>query len=311
MTPPSNLIERLGFSSNDRAVIVNADDFGMSRSAVRGISSLLRSSGVDSTTLMTPCGWAPAAARTARENPHFDVGVHLTFTSEWEDYRWGPVSCSSSTGSLVDANGYFPQTCLEFEVSALEEEVAAEIEAQIARARSLGVNPTHADNHMGSLYGLATGKDFLEVTLKSCAEHGLPFRLPRSSEGVDIPDEIRPLAQQLLAARCGLADELGVVLPDYTWTYAFETEPGTTYESVKQEMMEMIACTNPGVTEIYVHPFEVDDELLDISPNPAKRGWELSMFRDPDVLNLFTDLGIHRIGWRNLQDVQTQIGVNQ
>ncbi len=94
------------------------------------------------------------------------------------------------------------------------------------------------------------------------------------------------------------------MLPDYTWTYAFETEPGTTYESVKGEMIEMISRTKPGVTEIYVHPFEVDSELLDIAPEPQKRGWELAMFQDPEVLGAFDELGIHRVGWRDLRAVQ-------
>lgn len=308
MKAPSRLIQELGYEEDARALIVNADDFGMSRAAVRGITTLLESGGVDSTTLMTPCSWAPAAAKIAQQNPGFDVGVHLTFTSEWPNYRWGPVGTSGESGSLVDELGYFPQTCEEFESNADPGQVAQEIETQIARAKALGVDITHADNHMGSLYGLATGRDFLEVALESCARHGLPFRLPRSSDlyGAELPEPIRSVADQLIAARTALADELGVVLPDYTWTYAFETEPGTTYESVKEEMMQMIRDTKPGVTEIYVHPFEVDAELRDIAPLPDKRGWELRMFQDLDVLNLIDELGIQRTSWRALQELQRQ-----
>lgn len=297
------LLERLGFAPTDRAVIVNGDDFGMSRSAVRGISTLLESGGINSSTIMTPCSWAPLAGRIAAENPSFDVGVHLTLTSEWEDYRWGPLSAAPS---LRDDCGYFPATCLAIEQQATNEDVATEFEAQISRAMALGVVPTHADNHMGSVYGLATGRDFLETVLHVCAKYGLPFRLPRNADlyGTALPEPIKAALEAMLQARCALADELGVVLPDYTWTYAFETEPGTSYESVRHEMKQMIRSTRSGVTEIYVHPFEVDDELIDIAPNPAKRGWELAMFQDPEILELFETEGIHRIGWRDLQDVQ-------
>lgn len=305
-TAPTNLTERLGFAADARVLIINADDFGMSRASNRGISTLLASGGIDSTTLMTPCSWAPDAARIARENPGFDVGLHLVFTSEWEGYRWGPVGTTGDSSTLVDELGYFPADCATFEQQADPAQIAAEIEAQMQRIIALGVDPSHADNHMGSLYGLETGRDFLEVTLEACARHGLPFRLPRVADlyGTPLPPAIAPMAQQLIDARGAYADELGVVLPDYTWTLPFFLEPGETYESVKADTLEMLAALKPGVTEIYIHPFEVDDELRDISPNCEKRGIELALFQDQDILDVIDGPGINRITWRDLRTLQ-------
>jgi predicted glycoside hydrolase/deacetylase ChbG (UPF0249 family) len=216
------------------------------------------------------------------------------------------VGTSGSTTSLVDGYGFFPPDCATFEQSADADEVRAEIVAQFARAEALGVDATHADNHMGSLYGLATGRDFLEIVLEECAARGLPFRLPRSADlyGVDIPEPVRPIAEQLVAARGAYADSLGVVLPDYTWTYEFALRPGETYESVKADLLEMLRATRPGVTEIYLHPFEDDDELRDIAPGSQKRGWELALLRDDDVRTAIVEEGIHRTGWRELRDLQ-------
>ena len=53
---------------------------------------------------MVPCPWARDAAAMYRGE---DVGVHLTLNSEWETYRWGPITHSPS---LLDGDGGFPRT---------------------------------------------------------------------------------------------------------------------------------------------------------------------------------------------------------
>ena len=76
----------------ERYVIINADDFGMCRSANLAVFDLFKKGGITSATIMTPCSWAPEAAAFARDNPEFAIGIHLTFTSEWSKYRWAPVN---------------------------------------------------------------------------------------------------------------------------------------------------------------------------------------------------------------------------
>ena len=55
----SDLVERLGHAPGTRAVIINADDFGMCHAANTAVSGLLDAGDIDSTTLMVPCAWAP------------------------------------------------------------------------------------------------------------------------------------------------------------------------------------------------------------------------------------------------------------
>ncbi len=297
------LAEQLGYSTADRLLILNADDYGMCRSANLGITSLLAGGGISSTTVMMPCGWAPNAVATAIANPSFDVGIHLTFTSEWTNYRWGPITTAESA-SLVDEFGYFPSGIAPVEVRANDDEVRRESRAQIDRAIGLGLAPTHADNHMGSLYGLATGRDFLETVLTLCAEYGLPFRLPRYSDGLsDDPETAAALARRCLE-QAEKADRLGVIIPDYLWTRPFHLAAEETYESVKAEWIEMIASIPTGVTEVYMHPFVESDEIRDLSADWRKRVFELRLFNDPDMRSLIADSDITLIGWRELQTLQ-------
>ena len=78
------LSERLGYSADDRVLIVNCDDLGMSHAANEGCFSALRHGVATSATLMVPCPWARAAVAELGTE---DVGVHLTLTAEHELYR--------------------------------------------------------------------------------------------------------------------------------------------------------------------------------------------------------------------------------
>ena len=167
----------------DRYLIINADDFGMCRGANLAVMELLKNekSALTSSTIMAPCAWAPEACRFAAENPELAIGVHLTLTSEWSKYRWAPVN-AEHTASLRDEEGYMWHESDQVEEHVDLDEVEGEIRAQIERCKRLGLtNPSHLDNHMGSLYGIETGRfELLELTLSLAGEYGLPFRFPGS-----------------------------------------------------------------------------------------------------------------------------------
>uniref|UniRef100_UPI00261631C3 ChbG/HpnK family deacetylase n=1 Tax=Microbacterium sp. TaxID=51671 RepID=UPI00261631C3 len=69
MTAPSALTMRLGLAPDARAIIVNADDFGMCHAANEAIADLLAAGHLDSATVMVPCPWAPEALTFAAAHP--------------------------------------------------------------------------------------------------------------------------------------------------------------------------------------------------------------------------------------------------
>src|SRR6267143_890369 len=85
------LLERLGYPADAKLLIVHADDLGMAHSinvaSIKGLESGL----VSSASIMIPCSWLPEISAYARTHPEADIGLHLTLTSEWSLYRWGPV----------------------------------------------------------------------------------------------------------------------------------------------------------------------------------------------------------------------------
>ncbi|WP_455905555.1 polysaccharide deacetylase family protein [Microbacterium sp.] len=295
----SDLADRLGLAPGARAVIINADDFGMCHAANTAITQLLDAGHVDSTTLMVPCAWAPEAMAFAASRTDLDVGVHLVLTSEWTDYRWRPLTGAAST--LVDGAGYFPADVLAIEELATVDDVTVEIAAQLQTALDAGVDVTHLDNHMGSVYGLLTGRDFLGPVFELAARSGLPFRLPRSMEGTGDDAAL----QTKLAEASAAADSLGVEIIDRLWSHPFEEVPGESYEQIRDGFIALLRAVPAGVTEIYLHPMVDDDELrAAVDFAAAKRGHELRLLSDPAVLQAIEDEGLVRVGWRDLRDLQ-------
>ncbi|MGF2949967.1 ChbG/HpnK family deacetylase [Microbacterium alcoholitolerans] len=302
---PAPLIERLGLPTGTRAIILNADDYGMCHAANTAISGLLEAGHLDSATIMMPCPWAPEAAAFAAGRRDLDVGVHLVLTSEWTRYRWRPLSGIRSS-SLVDVDGYFPHTVLEVEQLSSEGEVAAELAAQLEAALAAGIDVTHLDNHMGSVYGLENGRNFLPQVFELAARHELPFRLPRFAAGPGMDPALQSQVDQAAAT----ADALGIVIPDRIWTHPFElsgegTAAEETYEQVRDGFLDLLRGVPEGVTEIYLHPMDDGDELRAVVDyGAAKRGHELRLLADPAVAQVIAEENLVRVGWRDLRNVQ-------
>jgi chitin disaccharide deacetylase len=68
----------LGYAGDARLLIVNADDFGMSKSVNEGVLRAIKEGVARSASLMVPWPEAAQAMRMLRENPEVHVGIHLS-----------------------------------------------------------------------------------------------------------------------------------------------------------------------------------------------------------------------------------------
>jgi predicted glycoside hydrolase/deacetylase ChbG (UPF0249 family) len=109
----ASLTERLGFEQHDTVAVVHCDDIGMCHAANTGAFEALDRGPATCGSVMVPCPWFREAADLAGSRPDVDLGVHLTLTSEWPHYRWGPVAGASAVPSLLDDQGYLPRTTQE------------------------------------------------------------------------------------------------------------------------------------------------------------------------------------------------------
>src|SRR5947209_8368393 len=172
-TQAKSLAERLGYTPGAKLLIVHADDLGVAHSVDAASVKAFESGLVTSGSIMVPCPWFPEIAAYARSNPEADLGLHLTLTSEWSLYRWGPVLSKERAPTLFDQSGYFYATEDVAAAHIAAREAEAEIRAQIERARAYGIQPTHLDSHMGTLY---QNKELFDVLLRVARDNGLPVR---------------------------------------------------------------------------------------------------------------------------------------
>src|SRR5216684_4189527 len=104
--------ERLGYPPAAKLLIIHADDLAVAHSVDAASFDALDKNAVTSASVMVPCPWLNEVAAYAKEHLNADLGLHLTLTSEWKIYRWGPVEAKDKIPSLLDPAGYLWQETL-------------------------------------------------------------------------------------------------------------------------------------------------------------------------------------------------------
>jgi predicted glycoside hydrolase/deacetylase ChbG (UPF0249 family) len=147
-------------------LIINADDFGLTRGVNRAIAELHQANALTSATLMATGAAFDDAVALAHANPALGVGCHVTLTDGI------PVSSPQSISTLLGADGKtfrpslgnFVQMLIRGKIS--EEEIEREAFAQVEKLRSAGIHVTHLDTHKHTHLFPAVTRPLLRV-----AEH--------------------------------------------------------------------------------------------------------------------------------------------
>lgn len=166
---------------DDIQLIVRVDDLGATQSFTSASLEAYRQGIATSAEVIVPGPWFLEAARLLKEVPNFDVGVHLTLTSEWRNVKWGPITRSKS---LSTENGYFPLSTQAF--SAMEvnlEEVEAELRAQIELAKKYIPQLSHLSTHMGTA---TSSPELKALTERLAEEYNLPLQAHNLTGGSGI-----------------------------------------------------------------------------------------------------------------------------
>ena len=276
------IIRKLGYPPNSKLLIIHADDFGVAHSVDRAISKALENGWVTSASIMVPCPWFPEAAEYARTHPNADIGLHLTLTSEWTTYRWGPVAAQPEP-SLLDKDGYLPLTESIAAKQDKPSEVENEIRAQIEKAKAAGVHFTHLDSHMGTLFQTP---ELFTIYQKMGSEYGVPNFIPLGSDVTH--------AQQF-----PLQSDRIVISQDLQMT------PGLTKEQWLDGYKKMLSGLKPGVYQLIVHLGYDDPEFQGITANHPDWGaaWrenDLNVVSSPEFHQFLMDQGFVLITWREL-----------
>jgi predicted glycoside hydrolase/deacetylase ChbG (UPF0249 family) len=194
-------------------LIARADDIGSCHAANEACIKSYRDGIVRTVEVMVPGPWFNEAVKMLQENPGLDVGVHLTLTSEWEFYKWGPIT---EAPSLVDEQGHFyPMTSQRsnfppntgfLEAKPKIEEVEKEVRAQIELATKKIPNVSHLTCHMGTT---VSTPELRALVQKLSQEYKLPLEAPATVKVMGGFGDSNSTAEERETALAKMLEKLG------------------------------------------------------------------------------------------------------
>ena len=265
---------RLGFSPDDRVLIISCDDFGLTHSSNEGVISALRNGVATCASIMVPAPWARHAAQLVTGDD--DIGVHLTLNAEHDCYRFGPLTHAPS---LLSGDGGFPSAIDDLWEHADPAEVRRELRTQVTRAEAWGIDVTHLAPHLSAI---TLRPEFFDAYLDVAVEFQLPIRLPSTVSASEAGFPFRTLA----------ADE-GVLFPDF---FDHDWRAGS-----RQRVLDAIEQLSPGVTELHLQPALDTPEVRALTADAA--GWidDHQFLLEPQVREVLETANVHLIGYRELR----------
>ena len=288
----STFAERLGWPVGTKVVIFHVDDVGMSHDSNMGATKALEDGIAKSLSIMMPCSWVPEFAAYLKKHPQVDAGLHLTLTSEWNNYRWGPVAGKSAVPGLVDQHGYLWRNVTDVVAHATADEVEAEIRAQVDKAISMGIEPTHLDAHMGTCFH----PQFVDRYVKVGIEKKIPI-LIFGGHMQYIGDEVGQL-KPLVHSIAEKVWDAGLPVLDDLVTSPTKAKD---YQQKKAELIKLLRDMKPGITEIIVHCTIPTESFSYISGSGPAREAELRLVTDPDIKRFIESEAISLTTWRELK----------
>ena len=287
-----------------RRLIINADDFGLTRGVNRAITESHAKGVVTSSTLMA-CGRAFSdAAALARANPKLSVGCHVVLLDGTPMLEPAKLTSLCSNGRPE-----FGLTLPSFAMAALRgklkrDEIGAEVEAQIKKLRGAGIEVTHVDSHKHTHLFPAVFEPLLEAA-RACGVRAVrnPF----------VP--VRPLAFAHLLRRPRLWTRYSEVtlLRGFAGRFrqrvreiGMATTEGSfgvlTTGALTSELFEaIVGCIPEGTWEFVCHPGYNDQELDGVQTRlRASRERELEVLTSDRARQALEKHGIELISYREI-----------
>lgn len=280
-----NIAERLGHPKDTKLLIIHADDIGVAHSVNAATIAAFEKKGISSGSIMVPCPWFPEIAVYARNHPDVDLGIHITLTAEWKNYKWGGVMSSKEIPSLLNKEGYFYSSVQDFVKNAKPAEVELEVRAQIDRAIAFGIKPTHLDSHMGSLFA---SPELFKLFQKIGKDYKMPVLIPmnmiqRAPQMASLVEPGQAVVNQLFS--------LSVSIPSEQWNPTYN---------------KFIESITPGLNEILVHLAFDNEEMQAVTIDhpdfgSAWRQMDYNFVISEELKSLLKKRNITLVTWRDIQ----------
>lgn len=286
-----------------KELILNADDFGLTRGVNEGIIRAHRDGVLTSTTLMANGRAFDEAVTCARANPRLGVGCHLVLVGGTA------IAPPEEIPSLVDENGRFPDSLGAFvaRISSGKirtKDIKIELRAQIEKIRRAGIEPTHVDTHKHTHADPRVMKVLAQVAqelgiarVRKPAENlSDSWKLMCSEDGASLTQLAAVGAVRLISANfSSIARKYGLRSPDNFLGVAATGQLGA------EALCRLIDALPEGRTEIMLHPGVCDEDLARTGSRlQRERQFELDALLAPQVRRAIEHHGVRLITYREL-----------
>ena len=288
----------LPHSSEQRRLIVNADDFGASEEVNEAIIRAFKEGVLTSASLMVTGAAAEQAVELAKANPGLAVGIHLVTVVGRS------VLPHSEIPTLVDDAGNFSNNPtaagLKYFFSLRARgELRRELAAQFEKFHSTGLKLSHIDGHLHLHVHPVIFNAALELGVKyGCSHMRVPVEERRLALEFDRANVVQKSVHTILFG--GLAGYMKRKLDARGFTFA-ERVYGNLQSGRMSERYFIYALDNLAAetSEIYFHPaVYADDKSL--NSDECQASIEFDALTSPKVRDRIQTLGINLINYFDL-----------
>jgi predicted glycoside hydrolase/deacetylase ChbG (UPF0249 family) len=256
-------------------LIVNADDYGFTKGANRGIERAHLDGVVTSTTVMANQIAAAESAELRKCCPDLGVGIHLTLT------LGTPLAPVDAVRSLLDGDGQLLRR--ESLLTRLRRgrvdpsHIVTECVAQVRALRAFALDLDHWDvhQHLHEYPGLG-----LPIVQAMLAES-----LPRARNPQRARDASARLWPKAIVQARRRAPMAGLVQRNFA-------TPDRLLEAPAHRWRELISRLPSGVTELICHPAASDGFPIDSTIDSGQRAAEVAALCDSDLRQRLRDRGV-------------------
>lgn len=249
-------------------LILNGDDFGITKACNYAIIDCFKDGVLTSTSMMTNMPGAKHAAMLMKEYSDLSVGIHLNLTV-------GKPLTNCPT--LLKEDGTFNKGMLKNSENVSQNEIRQELQAQIDRFIELtGKIPDHLNSH----HGIEVIKGAEKVVCELANKYQLPvrrfFTLPEGNHP-DLPYEVPKIN--------------GFVQKDHPYNLDTDLISYYTKEDLESD----------AIYEYAAHPGYVDYEILQFSSLTTGRAYDAQVFLSNKVKQWIKSNHIELVNYKVLK----------
>lgn len=261
-------------------LMIHMDDMGMGYAANEAGINLFSRGLATSASIIVPGSWAYDFVRWSKQNPQFDVGIHLTHTCEWEAARWRPLSAAEDVPKILAQDGFMQKSLDSLDEKQDVLQYVTEAKRQIEQMIKWGHAPSHIDNHMWSFVRSCAG---LEGYLALAEEYNSICHVPSWC----IWDEQRQL----------IIDKFGRHAIE-SLKFSCDSDD---MKSTERRFLEQLDGMKEGTYVWTIHPVIYTPEIQEIIPSWESRYWDFRFLIESNIIKKIKELGVRLVSWQDIR----------